>query len=572
MERIAREQEEALRLQELIQREHEAEERQRRENEKRDHEEDEERKRVKKEEQMRLMAEKDHRILMLTTELDSQKALFASERLELENELERMLQLKEALLNELSVLRSESDETQRSLLDEHQKIVARCEALQQQQQQAHRQFAENKACLEEQLAASSKDLERAKKEHDDYLALKDRQDRDMMSRLKNLERELEKTSSLNRTLQEVIESREADDRKNVTLMQLLNNQLDDNKRRSQELLEEERGRTTRAKQEIAQLQASLQQTKEESDLHKQEKEVLKRQSEADTQEYKEKLEQMKFDMKYLHSELHSFKQQCTKQQQESTTVKSTAAIETQSARIEVESFQKKVEELEALVRRKDREHFDKVTFLNAQISNNRTIIGQLQQKLAKEREDRAQDVNHVQVEVSNKTLAIHALSTDLEKKKVTSQEIESKLQADVSILKSTVFQLQAQLFEKEKESETLRASHEEEIKRLRLKLDEHFIPHRNEIEANPSQNVSVETVLNEKITKLTRDIEIRNRVAVETETRLKAQLTNQNQIIDALQGENRKSKTEWSIEVKALEEENNKLKRTLDVHFIPYQK
>lgn len=574
LERLAREQEELQRLQELLQRENEAEERQKRENERRDHEEEEERKRAKKEEQMRLMAEKDTRIMMLTSELDSQKTLFASERFELESELERMLQLKDSLLNELSVVRAESDDIQRKLLDERSQVTSALEKERQNSSKLNRDLTHSQQTSHDEIGNLNKKLEALKKEFDDLQTAHKRLDWDSTSRTKNLERELEKSKSLINTLQETLRERNEEDRRNVTLLQMLNHQLDENKHRSQELIEEERERTNRVKKELLLSETKVKQLQEENDLLKREKEAFKQQSEADLQDYKSKLEQMKFDMKYLHSELHSFKTMCSKHQQEATQVKSAAATETHTARIEVESFQKKLDDLESLLRRKDREHFDKVTFLNAQISNNRTIIAQLQQKLAKEREEHTTDASVITHEVQEKNLTIQSLHNDLEKKKMSSYETEAKLSSDVAILKSTVFQLQSALVEREKQLETVRAAQDEEIRRLRAKLDEHFIPHRSDIEDSGvgATGKSVETTLSEKVNFLTHELELRNKVALENESRLKAQISNQNQIIDTLQSEVHKVKSEWHAEVKLLEDECARLRKTLDVHFIPYQK
>lgn len=572
LERLAREQEELQRLQELLQRENEAEERQRRENERRDAEEDEERKRAKKEEQMRLMAEKDARILLLTTELDSQKTLFSSERFELEAELERMLQLKDSLLNEVSVLRAEGEDIQRKLLQERNDVTSALDVANNEKSRLRHEIEGLQSSHQKERTELTQQLSDLQKQFDGLSATHKRLDWESSSRLKNLERELEKSKALISTLQEALQERNEEDRRNVTLLQMLNHQLDENKQRSQQILEEERDKTQRVKKELLASETLVKQLQEENDLHRREKEAFKRQSESDLQDYKSKLEQMKFDMKYLHTELHSFKALCSKHQQESAQVKAAAATETSNARIEVDSVNKKIEELESLVRRKDREHFDKVTFLNAQISNNRTIIAQLQQKLAREREEHAADSSAIATDAQEKALTIQALHTDLEKKKSTAYENEAKLSSDISILKSTVFQLQAALVEREKQLETTRAAQDEEIRRLRAKLDEHFIPHRSEEGGRTLEEKSVETVLSEKVSFLTRELELRNKVALENEQRLKGQVANQNQIIDSLQEELHRTKSEWRAEVKLLDDEVGRLKKTLDVHFIPYQK
>ena len=573
LERIAREQEAKMRLEETLRKERAAEERQAIENDRRDREEEEERKRAKKEEQIRLMAQKDAKIVALANELESQKALYTAERTELETELERMVYLKESLLNEISSLRSEGEETQRHLLEDRAQVVAENGDLQSslaEERAAHGrsrdESGKHRQRLEEQLATVTKNLETLTNE-------KERGDREMSIRIKSLERELEKVNTLNGTLQEVLESREADDRKNVTLMQLLNNQLDETKRKSQEIVDEERAIATKFKQENITLEAKNQHLKEENDLLKREKEQIQRQAEADLHDYQSKVEQLKFDMKYLHSELHSFKSQCNKQQGEVTRVKASATAETQSARLELETLHKRVEELESLLRRKDREHFDKATFLNAQIANNRTIIAQLQQKLKSEREDREHETKAIMTEVENKKSALQLMNAEMDKKKSVAGDIEMKLSSDNSILKSTVYQLQAALVDREKEMDAMEAQKDEEIRRLRRKLDENFIPHRNDVALASIGDTDkpLEAVLGEKVAKLTRDMEHRAKASNEVEVRLKAQLSNQGLIIDSLQAELAKVKADCEDEIKLLEADNRYLKDTLETNCIPYK-
>ena len=575
LERIQREREEQERLEALLRLEKEAEERQRHENQLRDEAEEKERKRLKKEAQLRLMAEKDATILTLSTELTTLQSSFSSERAELEDELHRMLQLKESLLNELSVQRTESEETQRSILDERASLAQELQAerkkgmdLSKELESTSKTLAETQGRLDSVVGQLNNDLQKTKAD-----AEADR--RDAGSRVRNLERELEKVSALNKTLQEVIEAREADDRKNVTLMQLLNNQLDDNKRRSQEVLDEERSRLKETKKALAIAEEKLSAAQQEAELLKREKDQIKKQSEADLYDYKAKLDQLKFDMKYLHSELHSCKTQLSKTQQETVSAKTEAAALSENAQLQYETEKKRAEELESLMRRKDREHFDKVTFLNAQISNNRTIIAQLQAKVNKEREDRMLELRQANQTLEEKAGAVHALSDDIEKRKTAAVEVEMKLNADIAILKTTVFQLQSALTEKEREFDTITAAKDEELRRLRRKLDEHFIPHRNEIEAtegSADDTGSVEAILNDKIAKLSHELEVNQRVALETETRLKAQISNQTHIIDSLQAELLRVKEDAVEESKLCESEIARLRQLLDVNYIPHAK
>jgi chromosome segregation ATPase len=571
LERLAREQEERERLEALVRLEKEAEEFQRRENEERDAAEYREKKRLKKEAQQKLIAEKDSAIASLSGQLSTLQSAFTAERAELEDELQRKQQLCDSLQNELSAQRSEGEETLQRILQDRDDLAIRAQRLEQEVEEAQTNYAAAARRQNESENQATGAIGSLRQELDKALDAKASAERDMTYRIHSLEREVEKLTSINKTLQEVIEAREADDRKNVTLMQLLNNQLDENKRRHQELLDEERLRAKKLQQDLALLETSNRQLTEDKAQLETEVQRARDQSERDIAEYKSKVDQLKFDAKYLAAELQQYKTQLQQAQQESVSAKTDAASEVHDAKLNLETATKKVEELEALVRRKDREHFDKVTFLNAQVSNNRTIINQLQQRLSKEREERVTEVSSVATELDRKANTVQTLHDDIEKRKVAAGEVEMKLNADIAILKTTVFQLQSALVDRERELESVSASKDEEVKRLRSKLDEHFIPHRNDVEESQGTTVN-DNDLHDKIAGLQRELEAKSKANLESEARLKAQIANQNHIIESMQAEQQKASEENDAQVRELKQEVSRLRTTLDMHSISYRK
>jgi chromosome segregation ATPase len=551
--------------------EKEAEDFQRRENEERDAAEYRERKRLKKEAQQKLLSEKDASIASLSAQLSALQSAFSAERSELEDDALRKHQLCDSLQNEMSAQRSEFDETLQRLLTDRDDLSTRCQRLEKELEHAQNSSQTlARECSDAETRATTS-IGKLQQELDKTIQAKNNSDRDMSYRINSLEREVEKLTSVNKTLQEVIEARESDDRKNVTLMQLLNNQLDENKRRNQELIDEERLRCNKLQKDIAALEAANRQVTEDKTALEAELQRSREQNEREVAEFKAKVDQLKFDSKYLAAELQQYKNQLAQAQQESTSVKSDAANEIQDARLTLEAQTKKVEELEALIRRKDRDNFDKVTFLNAQVSNNRTIINQLQQRLSKEREERVTEISAVSTELDRKSNVVQQMYNDIEKRKVATGEVETKLNSDIAILKTTVFQLQAALVDRERELESVAAAKDEEVRRLRAKLDEHFIPHRNEIEGTDDSRPT-EKDMQDKVVKLQRDLEAKSRASLEGEARLKSQIANQNSIIESLQSEQRNSTEEYESAQRELQQELSRLRTTLDVHNISYRK
>merc|ERR1711916_279421 len=116
--------------------------------------------------------------------------------------------------------------------------------------------------------------------------------------------------------------------------------------------------------------------------------------------------------------------------------------------------------------------------------------------------------------MGRKANAVQSLHDDIEKRKVAAGEVEMKLNADIAILKTTVFQLQSALVDRERELESVSASKDEEVKRLRAKLDEHFIPHRNDVESTDvCSNEAKDT--HEKVQKLQRELEAKVKANLE---------------------------------------------------------
>jgi len=565
--RLAEEEARRQELENIMRLEKEAEELQRRENELRDAAELREKKRLKKEAQLKLMAEKDAQINSLASQLSALQTSFSAERAELEGELRRQRQLADSLDNALSVSKTEADEIQRTVLAERDAFATRIQLLEAELKETKASNAQMTADFDARDKDSASQVAKLTTQNTKLTEDKAAMERELSHKIKSLERELEKITSVNSTLQDVIEARESDDRKNVTLMQLLNNQLDENKRRSQEMLDEERLRVKNLQQQVATAEADFKQLQSDKGLLEQELALARDTHEREVGDFKAKIEQLKFDSKYLSAELQQYKKDLAQLQEEAAATKTEAATESQDAKLAVEAAQKKNAELEALLRRKDREHFDKVTFLNAQISNNRTIISQLQQRLNKEREEHVAEVTSASTELDRKAASVQSLHEDAEKRKIAAAEVEMKLNSDIAILKTTVFQLQSALVDRERELETATAAKDEEVRQLRSKLDEHFIPHRS-IEGSAGSGDDATA----KLERAQRDLEVQSKTFLESEARLKAQIANQNHIIDALQTEMHTAKEERETEKAEMAKEITRLRQTLDVHEIPYRK
>ncbi|RNF10503.1 paraflagellar rod component Par4 [Trypanosoma rangeli] len=562
---------EVLRLKQLYVVENETEELQKRENDRRDREEQEERLILWKEEQARIVREKDARVKELMAKVEQLTTSLHDERAASESQVEQLVLMRDSLLNEVSLLRVELDEKQRLLLHEKQSAELKLCSVREEANK-------NITALSDEIEELRTDFGLFKAEHAEYAAKmeetldnKEAEVRAQVSKIGNLQRELEKALAMNRSMQEVVEAREADDRKNVTLMQLLNGQLDENKRRYEEQIEEERRRVSRANEELLQLETRCAKLQDEVDALKNENAEVKLKSDVMLREYQQHLEQVQSDSTYLSAELRALQERAEQEAESTQTARMNLEGELQNTLVELEANQKCMEELELLLRRKERETFDKITFLNAQVSNNRTIISQLQQKLLHEQKLHETELSRTFDETKEKEKELDDVRNTFSEKQDAAKEREAQLMSEVAVLKATTFHLQTALQDAQRNLEVVTAAKDEEINRLCNLLDAHFIPHRKTIEGEVTTYEGTIAILSEKVGELTREMEIQEQLALENETHLRARITNQEEVIETLQEDLRRSEARRREEVRSVEEEVSRLKKTLEIHFIPYE-
>ncbi|KAH9584149.1 hypothetical protein LSM04_008901 [Trypanosoma melophagium] len=562
---------EILRLQQLRTQENEAEEIQKRENDRRDREEQEERLILWKEENVRIIREKDGKVKELMLKVEQLTTSLHDERAASESQVEQLVLMRDSLLNEVSLLRVEVEDKQKLLLQERQNAELKLRSVREEAEK-------NIRALEDEMEELRTDLSVTKTEHAEYregmeitMDAKEAEIRDQVSIIGNLERELEKALAMNHSLQEVVESREADDRKNVTLMQMLNAQLDENKRRYEDHLEEERKRANMTKEEVLQLETKCAGLQDEIEALKKENMDIKLESDGILRDYKLQLEQVKHDSEYLSSELRALHEKNAMESEATQNAKASLEEELQTTLVELEASQKRMEELENLLRRKERENFDKITFLNAQISNNRTVMSQLQQKLLHERQLHETELSRTTDEAKEKEKQLYTVRHTFAQSQEGAKEREAQLLSEMAALKASNFHLQSSLQDRQNSLDITTAAKDEEIKRLSNLLDAHFIPHRKTIEGETTTNEGTIAILSDKIGELTREIELKDQVALENETHLKARIVNQEEMIEALREDLRVAEARRREEVRSVEDEVSRLKKTLEIHFIPYE-
>ncbi|CAC9442655.1 paraflagellar rod component par4 [Leishmania donovani] len=559
-----------LRLIQLRTLEAEAEEFQRSENERRQHDEQEEHIAFLRDEQLRIMHQKDRRIEEVMQELTRVTSAMQDDKSSYESQIHQLSTLRDALLNEENLLKVEMEELHGILQQERGSHAAYAQQLRETLETERSLHQEERQHLRSQVCEATAGMEDSKRQLQLACELRESAEHEFKVKVRDLERELEKALTMNKALQDAVEGREIEDRKNVTLLQLLNVQLESDKRRYEEDLCEERERTSRTQEEVINLEAKLKETQRELDTFKEEARTARQSCVDELHECKLLTEQLKFDAKYLQSEMESMRAEHVAEVEKREAAQAAMQAELQQCRVELEASQRKNDELESLLVRKEREHFDKVTFLNAQVANGRTAIEQLQGKMEKERVKHGNELQRHNDTIQQSMQELERINSAESAQARERHMYEQQLITDLDKFKETIRDLRTRMVAKDEAYEQLRELKEGEIERLRGILDAHFIPHRQNVEVpRESSRVDELFLVSEQLRALKKEMALKETAAKETERWLRARIAEQVEVIDSLQLDLKRTELSRNEGIRTLKDEVERLRKTLEVHCIP---
>ncbi|KAG5507701.1 hypothetical protein JIQ42_07989 [Leishmania sp. Namibia] len=566
---LAKARAEELRLIQLRTLEAEAEDFQQLESKRRQRDEQEERLAFLRDEQQRIMVEKDRRFDEVMQQLTRAMSAMQEDRSGYESQIYQLSTLRDALLNEESLLKVEMEELHGILRQERGSHATYVEQLRGTLEAERSLHNEEKKSLRSQVCEARASMEDSKRQLQIACELRESVEHELKVKVCDLERDLGKALTMNKSLQDALEGREIEDRKNVTLLQLLNTQLESDKRHYDAELCEERYRTSRTHEEASKLEAKLKESQCELDTYKEEAKKEREAYEDELREYKQLTEQVKFDAEYLHRELESMRAEHAAALELREAAQAATQAELQQCQVELEASQQKNGALEALLLRKEREHFDMVTFLNAQVSNGRTAIAQLQGRIEKERAEHGNELQEHNDTVQRTMQELERM-TDAESLQMRERLMyEQRLITDMDGLKATIRELRTRVAEQEDAYEQLRQLKESEIERLRGILDAHFIPNRQDVELSRASSQADELFLvSEQLRSVKKEMALKEAAAKETERWLRARIAEQVEVIDSLQLDLKRTELGRNESIRTLKDEVGRLRKTLEVHCI----
>jgi hypothetical protein len=540
-----------------------------REKERRQREEVEERIAFLCDEHVRALREKDSRLDEAARQLESVTAARGEDYAMYELQLRQLSNSRDVLAKERDLSKAEMEELRTLAQKERSSTAMQIAQLRETIETERGVHDEDRQRLRAQACEALAEAEVLRQRLQRVSEEKAFQERSHNLQQREVARDLEKAVATSKAMREALEERDADGRKNVALLQLLNAQLEADTRRHETEMAAEQERTRRAKEDVERLTTACSTAYVALDTAKREAMEAKHAAETELHELRALMEQVKFDAAYLHRELDAVNAEHSEAAEKAERHVQALQAKLRQTQVGLEAATKENEEVKALLLRKEREHFDTVTFLNAQVSNGRTTIAQLRDELQRQRDHHEKDRNHLKA-VNAKAMQ------DLEKHILSEAErnearhvYEQELLTEATALKARIAELQAQLESCVAAQEQLRASQEDEIARLRGILDAHFIPNRQEVEVSrESVHAGEVFLLKEELRTLEEKAAQREKVRQETESQLRSRIADQMDVIAALQLDLKRTQLAESESVRTLEKELGRLRKTLEVHRI----
>lgn len=540
------------------------------ENERRQRDEAEERITFLRDEHLRAMREKDNQLEEITQRLSQVTTTKAEDQAAHAGEIQQLSHQRDVLLNEANLAKSEMEELQGLLQKERASTAMRLEQLQDTLDTERRAVDDNRQRLRAQACEALAQAEVHRQHLQRVSEEKDFQARSHNLERREMERDLEKAVGACKALREALAERDSDGRKNVALLQLLNAQLDADTRRHETEKREAQERIRQAEAEVARLTTRCTAAHEALDTVRREAQEARQSADSELHELKLLMEQVKFDAAYLHRELDALNADHREAAEKAEKNAQMIRAELQECEVQREAASKESEELKALLLRKEREHFDKVTFLNAQVSNGRTTVAQLREELQRQRDtsESALQRHEAAREKAMRELESHA-SAERDRNEARHAYDQTVL-AEMEALRASARELQARLTAQEEMCEHVRASKEAEVERLRGILDTHFIPNRQDVEvARESVQADAVFLLRDEVRTLRETALQREKAHHETEAWLRSRVADQADAIASLQLDLKEARMGSCDDVRTLENEVGRLRHTLEVHRIP---
>lgn len=599
------EREEAARLaaEHAIIMENDAIEKQARENALRDQREKEEAELRERQARVAILTMKDQTIFELSQELDIRGKEHKDMKEEMLMELDGMRVAKEALEDELSETVAVMNEKIAKLEFEREQLLDDLAKSQEDQAQTEEDkqncIAASKAKqaeLQTQLDEVTAELQAKSKE------MADRASSDSAT-IETLQGKVASLESHTEILKNSLKAREEDDLKNQQLIDMLKQKMDESQESFSKHLANESKRMLAMQDENIEMQRRMNQLG--ADLEEANKKMADKEQDwlAEASEYQVKLEKADFDAKYQQKSLQVMEKRLAKataeleksEQERQALVEGRVQLEDEyptgpvrdpvirnnmdkiaslttecrNLRQKFEESQESTNQMEAMLKRREKDHLDRAAHLSAQISQHRTTITQLQSRVAQEKEARLEAVAALTEEVDRATNSLMMNRHEGDNQRMTMARLQARLQADASIMRASVFELQNAVVEKERELEQLKTERAQSLDQHKRDLLDQELRFAKLVNAARKGDEDVSAILQERVTLAEAELAKVRSESAQKEGLLNSQVASLTALVSEQTSELRTVKGHYEQTLSQMRSETSRLRDVLAANFIP---
>jgi|Transcript_12577 chromosome segregation ATPase len=599
-----REEAEARALEEMMAREREAEEKQRIENDLRDKMEIKERELQARQKVVAEMAQKDQSIAELSQQVDRMHKEARSVKEEMAQEIQQMRETKEALddelsnttaelMNRISLMRNENED----LHDNLEKATAANERIEDENRALKEQLKNMEEGLKNELQSKTAELQETQRKAEEEASAN-------RAKIAQLQSSLEQYSSNVTTLESALKGRAEDDQKNMSLIEALKSQMEMSHANFTRHLENESGRVGSMQEENTALQRKVNQLEVDLEEATKRMEVMKQEWHAEAAEWRTKVEKGEFDNKFLQRNLEVTEKRLKKateeltksEQQRKNTVEGQVMLEDEypsgpvrdpvvrhlmdkhqelttearNLRLKFQESREQADQLEAMLKRRERDHLERAAQLSAQISQHRTTITQLQSRVAQEKEARLEAVAALTEEVDRTTNSLMMNRHEGDNQRMTMARLQARMQSEISTMRASIFELQGAVVAKEREIEDLKTEQARSHENYKRQLMEQELRHAKLLGQAQKGEQDVSTLLQERVQLAETELKRVHATSSEQEGQLQAQVASLTALVSDQTNEIRTTKSHYETTISQMRSENARLREVLAANFIPH--
>eukprot|EP01065_Artemidia_motanka_P020058 TRINITY_DN24028_c0_g1_i1.p1 TRINITY_DN24028_c0_g1~~TRINITY_DN24028_c0_g1_i1.p1 ORF type:complete len:590 (+),score=256.80 TRINITY_DN24028_c0_g1_i1:71-1840(+) len=525
----------------------------------RDRAEARERRRQRREERAVAIGVREAAIMSLSAQTNDLNRSYAAERAELQDRIERLTCLRVALEHDVARVEAELADARCEHETSMGKQAREVAALRERLEGAEERLLAAEQLLSEERVSSARQEQLLTVRCETSEARHCRTETKLRDECRRLEREAEMERATAAALQEALQERERQDEHSIALLRLLRAQLDDAKQQGQRGILAAEAENAALAARLHASEATAQELHTALQRAQKERDDVAGAAQNDASSWSAKLDEMRRSAAHVESELALMKLRHTDEKQQL----SKRVAEVEDAREHSDNLrlaaEEKADSLAGKLRGSDKELFDRVSDLSAELARERRLRALEAESHARVRRELEEEMERRIRERS----AAEEERSQLRHDATTAVEIAAKdmrQSGELGQLKVACFQLQALVVQKDRENEVLAADVDELKKRLeRQRADAQRDDDMKQVPKASGE--AAQELLQEQVRRLTVELDDCRSAYSGRETELRARVANLTQMFDDVSEQLRRSR---DSDAASLAAENRRLQALID--------